>query len=94
VANASPTAERIRQIFRSYSSRHWSGAFSRGDLLIPQRELSQVIDEILETIRNEPVRPREASDPELFETLMEARRAPSVQDQMNLLRSRFRILHR
>jgi hypothetical protein len=94
VVNASSTAERIRQIFRSYASRHWSGALSRGDLLIPQREISQLIDEIVETIRNEPVRQREASDPELFETLMEARRAPSVQDQMDLLRNRFRIVRR
>ena len=64
----------------------------RGDLLIPQRDISRVVEAILDAVRADISRQREASDAELFEALMETRRADSVQDQMNLLLRRFRIL--
>jgi hypothetical protein len=93
VADTTVVAERIRQILRPYSV-NWSGLRGRGDLVIPQREIAQVVDEILATLRDDDSRPREASDQELFATLMETRRADSVQTQMELLRRRFRILCR
>jgi hypothetical protein len=93
VADTTAIAERIRQILRPYSV-NWSGLRGRGDLVIPQREIAQVVDEILVALRDGDTRPREASDPELFAALMETRRADSVQTQMELLRRRFRILCR
>ena len=85
--------ERIRQVLRPYAA-NWSGILGRGDVLIPQRELPKVIDEILDIASGDGARQREATDAELFEALMESRRAGSVQDQMELLRTRFQILWR
>jgi hypothetical protein len=93
VTHARSVSERIREVFRPYAA-NWSGVLGRGDVLIPQREISQVIDEIVDAVRGDLVRHREATDGELFEALMESRRAGSVQDQMELLRGRFRILCR
>ena len=88
-----PISECIRRILRPYAA-NWAGTLGRGDVLIPQREIAQVIDEIVEAIRGETTRLREATDAELFEALMDSRRAGSVQDQMELLRQRFQILCR
>jgi hypothetical protein len=85
--------ERILHILRPYAS-NWSGTLGRGDLVIPQREIPHVIHEILDTLRDDASRHKEATDPELFEALMDARRAASVQGQMELLRRRFLILCR
>ena len=87
----SAITEHIRRILRPYSA-NWSGMLGRGDLLIPQRDISRVVEAILDAVRADISRQREASDAELFEALMETRRADSVQDQMNLLLRRFRIL--
>jgi hypothetical protein len=61
--------------------------------VIPQREIPRVIHEILDALRDETA-DKEASENELFEALMSARRSPSVQDQVNALRRRFRVLQR
>ncbi len=86
-------SERIRQVLRPYGA-NWAGTLGRGDVLIPQREIPRVIDDIVDAVRCELTRQREASDAELFEALMDSRRAGSVQDQMALLRQRFQILRR
>ncbi len=88
-----PISDRLREILRPYAA-NWSGTLGRGDVLIPQREIPQIIEEIVDAVRAEIARPREASDPELFDALMESRRAGSVQDQMAFLRGRFQILCR
>jgi hypothetical protein len=93
VTNTDLIAERIQQILRPYSV-NWSGMRSRGDLVIPQREIPQVVEEILEAIRTGSDRETEITDSELFDALMETRRAGSVQDQMDSLRRRFTILSR
>jgi hypothetical protein len=93
VKQASPISDRLREILRPYAA-NWSGTLGRGDVLIPQREISQVIDEIVDAVRTELTRHREASDAELFEALMDSRRTGSVQDQMAFLRNRFKILYR
>jgi len=92
VADTSNIAEQIRQILRPYSVNR-SGLRGRGDLVIPQREVAQVVDEILGAL-GECEQPREASDPQLFDALMETRRSDSVQTQMALLRRRFKIVCR
>jgi hypothetical protein len=93
VTDTSTIAEQIRQILRPYSV-NWSGLRGRGDLVIPQREIAQVVDEIEDALRDGGDPPREASDPELFDALMETRRSGSVQTQMELLRRRFKIVCR
>lgn len=93
MADTSNIAEQIRHILRPYSVNR-SGLRGRGDLVIPQREVAQVVDEILGTLRDGCEQPREASDPELFDALMETRRSDSVQTQMELLRRRFKIVRR
>lgn len=85
--------DRIRRILRPYAA-NWSGTLGRGDVLIPQREIPKVIDELVDAVRTDLTRQREATDGELFDALMESRRAGSVQDQMALLRHRFQILCR
>jgi hypothetical protein len=84
--------ERILNVLRPYAS-NWTGTLGRGDLVIPQREIPRVIHEILDALRDETAE-KEASEHDLFEALMSARRSPSVQDQVNALRRRFRILQR
>jgi hypothetical protein len=84
--------ERILNVLRPYAS-NWTGTLGRGDLVIPQREIPRVIHEILDALRDDTA-DKEAGEQELFDVLMSARRSPSVQDQVNLLRRRFRILQR
>lgn len=84
--------ERILNVLRPYAS-NWTGTLGRGDLVIPQREIPRVIHEILDALRDDAVE-KEASEQELFEVLMTARRSPSVQDQAAALRRRFRVLQR
>ena len=93
MAETSNIAEQVRQILRPYSVNR-SGLRGRGDLVIPQREIAQVVDEILAALGDGIEQPREASDPELFDALMETRRSDSVQTQMALLRRRFKIVCR
>ena len=84
--------ERILNVLRPYAS-NWTGTLGRGDLVIPQREIPRVIHEILDALRDENL-DTEASQQELFDLLMAARRNPSVQDQVQALLRRFRILQR
>ena len=72
--------ERILNVLRPYAS-NWTGTLGRGDLVIPQREIPRVIHEILDALRDETA-DIEASEHELFDVLMAARRSPSVQDQV------------
>jgi hypothetical protein len=84
--------ERILNVLRPYAS-NWTGTLGRGDLVIPQREIPRVIHEILDALRDENL-DTEASQQELFDLLMATRRNPSVQDQVQALLRRFRILQR
>ena len=84
--------ERILKVLRPYAS-NWTGTLGRGDLVIPQREIPRVIHEILDALRDENL-DVEANENELFDLLMATRRSPSVQDQVQALLRRFRILHR
>lgn len=93
MAEALPIIECIRQILRPFAAT-WSGTLGRGDVLIPQREVPQVVEQVVAAVRTELTRQREASDGELFDALMESRRAGSVQDQMAFLRDRYQILCR
>lgn len=85
--------ERILAVLRPYASS-WGGTLGRGDLVIPQREIPRLIHEILDALGDEIDAGREAGDHEVFAALMAARRCASVQDQVDLLRRRFRILQR
>jgi hypothetical protein len=93
VAQSVSLSERIRRILGPYAA-NWAGTLGRGDVLIPQREIAHVIDDIVDAVRCELTRQREASDGELFEALMDCRRVGSVQDQMQLLRQRFQVFCR
>jgi hypothetical protein len=86
------TTERILNVLRPYAS-NWTGTLGKGDLVIPQREIPRLIHEILDAIEDDAPQ-REAGDTDLFQVLMAARRAESVQDQADLLRRAFRILLR
>ena len=84
--------ERLLNVLRPYAS-NWTGTIGRGDLVIPQREIPRVIHEILDALRDD-VENKEASERDLVDVLMAARRSESVQDQACLLRRHFRILLR
>lgn len=85
--------EKILNVLRPYAS-NWSGTLGRGDLVIPQREIPRLIHEILDALREVGERGGEASEIEVFRVLSEARRLPSVQDQVQRLRSAFLIVKR
>lgn len=85
--------ERILELLRPYAS-NWSGSLRRGDLVIPQVEVTRVVDEITASVQALLDERSEASDTILFHFLAESRRLPSVQDQAKLLRERFLVLER
>ena len=85
--------EKILNVLRPYAS-NWSGTLGRGDLVIPQREIPRLIHEILDAVRELGARGGEASEMEIFQILNDARRMPSVQDQVERLRSAFLIVKR
>jgi hypothetical protein len=83
--------EKILNVLRPYAS-NWSGTLGRGDLVIPQREIPRLIHEILDAVREAGERRGEASELEVFQILNDARRLPSLQDQVERLRTAFLIL--
>jgi hypothetical protein len=85
--------EKLLDVLRPYAA-NWSGSLGRGDLVIPQREIPRLIQDILEALQQITECGREANDAELFHALSEAERSPSVQDQVAKLRSQFLILKR
>jgi len=85
--------EKILNVLRPYAS-NWSGTLGRGDLVIPQREIPRLIHEILDAVREAGERRGEVSELDVFRVLNEARRLPSVQDQVERLRDAFLILKR
>lgn len=85
--------EKVLELLRPYAS-NWSGSLRRGDLVIPQIEVSRVVEEITAAVRDVLDAHSEASERTLFEFLAESRRLPSVQDQAKLLRERFVVRDR
>ena len=85
--------EKILELLRPYAS-NWSGSLRRGDLVIPQVEVSRVVEEITAAVQEVLDSRTEASDRELFLFLADSRRLASVQDQATLLRERFVVLER
>jgi len=85
--------ERILELLRPYAS-NWSGSLRRGDLVIPQVEVSRLVEEITAAVDEGLDSRSEASERELFDLLAASRRMASVQDQASLLRERFVILAR
>ena len=84
--------ERVLSVLEPYAS-NWSGTLSRGDLVIPQREIPRLVHEILDTVKD--LTPAgEAGDRAVFEALRETRSTPSIQDQVAELRRRFVIVPR
>jgi hypothetical protein len=92
VAENTSITDRVREILRPYAAK-WSGVRSRGDIVIPEREIAEVVDQIVGAMDSTVVR-QEASDAELFDVLMKTRGSESVQSQMEALRSCFTILRR
>ncbi len=82
--------EKILSVLRPYAA-HWGGTLSRGDLVIPQREIPRMIHEIIDATHDVSAGQQEASDLDLFQVLNETRRLPSVQDQIGRLKGHFRI---
>jgi hypothetical protein len=85
--------EKILDVLRPYAA-NWSGSLGRGDLVIPQREIPRLINDLLEAVREFAEPSREATELEVFQALTGAQRSPSVQDQVSKLRQSFRILKR
>lgn len=85
--------EKINELLRPYAS-NWSGSLRRGDLVIPQVEVSRLVEEITTTVQEVLDSRSEASERELFLFLADSRRLASVQDQAKLLRERFVVLER
>jgi hypothetical protein len=85
--------EKILELLRPYAS-NWSGSLRRGDLVIPQVEVSRVIQDITAAVQEALDERSEASDMALFRFLADSRRLSSVQDQAKLLREQFLVLER
>ena len=85
--------EKVLELLRPYAS-NWSGSLRRGDLVIPQVEVTRVVEEIASAVQEVLDTRSEASDATLFHFLADARRMASVQDQAKLLRERFLVLER
>lgn len=88
-----PETEKILDVLRPYAA-NWSGSLGRGDLVIPQREIPRLINDLIEAIAHGATAEAEVSDSELFHALVDAQRSPSVQDQVSRLRRAFRIVRR
>lgn len=88
-----PETEKILDILRPYAA-NWSGSLGRGDLVVPQREIPRLINDLLDAIARSADAEAEVSDTVLFHALVDAQRSPSVQDQATRLRQQFRILKR
>lgn len=85
--------EKIIELLRPYAS-NWSGSLRRGDLVIPQVEVSRVVQEVVAAVQDALDERSETSEIELFRFLADSRRLASVQDQAKLLRERFLVLER
>ncbi len=85
--------DKILELLRPYAS-NWSGSLRRGDLVIPQIEVSRLVEEITAAVQEVLDARSEASERELFHVLADARRLASVQDQAKQLRERFVVLER
>jgi hypothetical protein len=62
--------------------------------VIPHRDISRLIEQILSILREAQEQHSEASELEVFEVLREAERLPSVQDRARRLRAAFLIAKR
>jgi hypothetical protein len=85
--------EKILGVLRPYAA-NWSGSLGRGDLVVPQREIPRLIEQILEALQELSEQGRDVSDAELFRVFTEIERLPSVQDQIARLRASYRVLKR
>ena len=85
--------ERILDVLRPYAA-NWTGSLGRGDLVVPQREIPRLIQEILRAVREMGEGECEVTETELFHVLSDAHRLPSLQDQVARLQQSFRILKR
>jgi hypothetical protein len=87
------TADKILRLLRPYAA-NWSGSLARGDLVIPQKEITGLVREICELVHDVTRPAPEVTDSDLFQALNEVRRLPSLQDQVTRLQASFRILKR
>lgn len=90
-AHDSQDKAKLLGVLQPYAA-NWTGTLGRGDLVVPQRETSWLINDLFDAMR--PSGPPEATDRELFDALTAARRSPSVQDQVDRLRRSLRIFKR
>jgi len=88
-----PESEKILEVLRPYAA-NWSGSLGRGDLVVPQREIPRLINDLLDAIARGTEVEAEVSDMELFHALVETQRSRSVQDQVTRLQHLFRIVKR
>ncbi len=88
-----PETEKILDVLRPYAA-NWSGSLGRGDLVVPQREIPRLINDLIDAIAAAHATEPEVSDLELFHALVDAQKTRSVQDQVARLRRSFRILKR
>jgi len=88
-----PETEKILDVLRPYAA-NWSGSLGRGDLVVPQREIPRLINDLLDAIARGADAEAEVGENDLFRALVEAQRSRSVQDQAARLRQQFRILKR
>ena len=86
-------SEKIWSVLRPYAS-NWTGSLGRGDLVVPQREISRLIRDLLDAVQEGAERGGEASEVEVFRLLNDCRHLPSLQEQVQRLRQAFVILKR
>jgi hypothetical protein len=88
MAETRSATERLLQVLRPYAS-NWNGTLGRGDLVIPQREIPRLTHAILNALHELGEQRGEASEMDVFQVLNDARRLPSLQDQVQRLRDAF-----
>ena len=93
MASERSVTESILHVLRPYAS-NWTGTLGRGDLVIPQRDIPRLIHEILDAVRESAEQRCEVTESELFQVVNEARRRPSIQDEVAQLLREFTILKR
>ena len=93
MADSVELAERVLDVLRPFAS-NWSGSLRRGDLVIPQGDVSRIASQIVEVIADVLGPGSEVDDHTLFLALRELERLPALQDRAAALKRRFRVAPR
>ena len=93
MADSLELAERVLDVLRPFAS-NWNGSLRRGDLVIPQGDVSRIASQIVDVIADVLGPGNEVDDHALFLALRDLERLPALQDRAAALKRRFRVAPR